>query len=85
LLRLVDQLEENEKFSSFFHDSQFLTHESYQDISRREAKHNLLLQEERKKSCDHLRAGKIPAIPSSTSVCEDCEKEGMTGWIGLRL
>jgi broad specificity phosphatase PhoE len=50
LLRPIDQLEENEKFSSFLHDSQFLTHESYQDITRRlEAKRNSLLQEERKK------------------------------------
>ena len=87
LLRLIDQLEENDKFVKFLRDSQFLTQESYQDITRRlETKRGELLQEERKKSCDHLRAWDVsPSIPSSISVCEECQREGTSEWIGLRL
>jgi hypothetical protein len=86
LLHLVDQLEENDKFVNFLHDNQFLTQESFQDITRRlETKRNILIQNERKKSCDHLVAENVSTFPSIKSVCEDCEKEGMTVWIGLRL
>jgi hypothetical protein len=86
LLHLIDQLEENDKFVKFLHDSQFLTQESYEDISKRlEAKHNELLQVEKKKRCDHLRAENASSFSSTISVCEDCEKEGKSEWIGLRL
>jgi hypothetical protein len=85
LLHLIDELEENNKFVKFLHDNQFLTREAYQDITRRlEAKYNLQVQDERKKRCSHLTAYTSSVTPK-TSGCEECEKEGTTEWVGLRL
>jgi uncharacterized UBP type Zn finger protein len=71
---------------SFTFNVTIASQESFQGITRRlETKRNVLIQNERKKSCDHFVAENVSTFPSIKSVCEDCEKEGMTGWIGLRL
>jgi hypothetical protein len=66
------------------HDNQFVTEEAYQAIAKRmTAKCNELIQEGRKKTCNHLTAGTPPPITPGTSGCADCEKEGIMDWIGL--
>ena len=58
---------------------------AYQDITRRlEAKSNLQVQDERKKSCSHLTAYTSFVTPRASG-CEEYEKEGTTELVGLRL
>ena len=44
-------------------------------------KHNELIQEERKKTCNHLTAGNPPPITPKASGCADCEREGIMDWL----
>ena len=77
------QIEENVKFVGFLHDNQFVTEEAYQAIAKRiTTNHNELIQEERKKTGNHLTAETSPITPG-TSGSADCEKEGIMDWIGL--
>ena len=77
------RIEENVKFVGFLHDNQFVTEEAYQAIAKRiTTNHNELIQEERKKTGNHLTAETSPITPG-TSGSADCEKEGIMDWIGL--
>jgi hypothetical protein len=76
------RIEENVKFVGFLHDNQFVT-EAYQAIAKRiTTNHNELIQEERKKTGNHLTAETSPITPGTTGSA-DCEKEGIMDWIGL--
>jgi hypothetical protein len=77
------RIEENVKFVGFLHDNQFVTEEAYQAIAKRiTTNHNELIQEERKKTGNHLTAETSPITPGTTGSA-DCEKEGIMDWIGL--